>query len=508
MLALTLDSLHMRCQLPAPLPARRGGAKQNEEGRNDTKYGRNHLTNIAVFLAMEVLFLSACSSQETAFPQTAQSDDGATSSSIVTDGESSPVSEAPTSSISAMTESTQYAALSEFQPNGALEFLRVDSLVDGYASQEGYYRMVARTDASNNLRYIDFATKQEVYLCSQPNCTHDSDACTAWFPTAIGLHKAIPVADKVFLIHGGSLDYAEVLGENSLPGIDIMEPDGSNRKRLFTFPANCRIAPLVLDSMARDNEYLYFCVQTYTEESVTRTLCAVSSRTGKVFSITDLPEVEEKIVGCDGTALIFSYMPHAYEVGTKASEVLAEIDRFDLQTKEVTHLLERPYIDLGECQDGLYWVISVDGSLRSYDLETGELLSEKTVSHPEGAVVSQLQSDGLYDGKWMVHSHRPSPGDQPAQLDYYAVDVETGAALPLEYCFTDEGGTKYPGIVVAQVGDTFLFVYDAERSRIDYPNVDGTTGEITCTIFQYAALPVSDFWNNSKDYVPIVELLE
>lgn len=260
--------------------------------------------------------------------------------------------------------------------------------------------------------------------------------------------------------------------------------------------------------MAWDNEYLYFCVQTYTEESVTRTLCAVSSRTGKVFSITDLPEVEEKIVGCDGTALIFSYMPHAYEVGTKASEVLAEIDRFDLQTKEVTHLLERPYIDLGECQDGLYWVMSVDGSLRSYDLETGELLSEKTVSHPEGAVVSQLQSDGLYDGKWMVHSHRPSPGDQPAQLDYYAVDVETGTTLPLEYSFTDDWGTKYPGIVVAQVEDTFLFVYDAERREINCPNVDGTTGEITCTIFQYAALPVSDFWNNSKDYTPIVKLLE
>lgn len=466
-----------------------------------------------VCLLAAALLLTACGGQETTYTPPALESSSASAGSAVDSEDGSvqaeqPPAEQPAGSISTMAESTQFADLAEFHASGELELLQIDPWIDGYASQEGYYRMVARTDASNNLRYIDFATKQEVYLCSQPNCAHDSDACTAWFPTAIGLHKAIPVADKVFLIHGGSLDYAEVLGENSLPGIDIMEPDGSNRKRLFTFPANCRIAPLVLDSMARDNEYLYFCVQTYTEESVTRTLCAVSSRTGKVFSITDLPEVEEKIVGCDGTALIFSYMPHAYEIGTKASEVLAEIDRFDLQTKEVTHLLERPYIDLGECQDGLYWVMSVDGSLRSYDLETGELLSEKTVSHPEGAVVSQLQSDGLYDGKWMVHSHRPSPGDQPAQLDYYAVDVETGTTLPLEYSFTDDWGTKYPGIVVAQVEDTFLFVYDAERREINCPNVDGTTGEITCTIFQYAALPVSDFWNNSKDYTPIVKLLE
>lgn len=29
-----------------------------------------------------------------------------------------------------------------------------------------------------NIKYIDFATRQETFLCAVPNCTHDTDACT------------------------------------------------------------------------------------------------------------------------------------------------------------------------------------------------------------------------------------------------------------------------------------------------------------------------------------------
>lgn len=462
---------------------------------------------MACFLT-SAIFLTACSKPSENFSQTSQSDSTVASNSTTDTATESPTEGSSDSSIASMTTSTQFADLSEFHASGELTLFQMDPWVDGYSSSDGYYRMIPREDGSLNLCYIDFTTKQEIVLCNQPNCTHDSDSCTSWFPTMLGLNIALPVADKVFIVHGGVMYYDTVLGEERLPHIEIMEPDGSERKQIFTFSASNLIAPEVVEAMARDDENLYFCIENHTEEGRTRELCAVSGRTGKVFKLADLPEVEEKIVGTDGTDLILSYIPYKYDLGADFSELPMNIVRFNLQTQEVTPLFECHVTDVGECVDGQYWLMCGDSFLRGYDLKTGALIQEIEIGLPEGLDTKALFSDGLRDGKLMIHGHRATSTDEPSELFYYAIDINTGETLRLEHTWSDSWGTKYPGRIAAQVGDNFMFIYTTESKQVDYLMQDGSTMDNDYTVYQYAFQPVTDYWNNSQEYTPVSELLE
>ena len=42
------------------------------------------------------------------------------------------------------------------------------------STNDGYYELLLSADGTaNNILYTDFATKQRIYLCNAPNCTHD-----------------------------------------------------------------------------------------------------------------------------------------------------------------------------------------------------------------------------------------------------------------------------------------------------------------------------------------------
>lgn len=393
----------------------------------------------------------------------------------------------------------------EFHRDGVPEFLPIDSFVDGYASSTGYYRMIPRSDASNNVTYIDFASQKEIYLCSQPNCTHSDASCVSWFPTAQGLHRAIPVGDKLLVIHGGASYYADLLGDDSLPSLDVMELDGGGRQRLCTFSSNCKIAPLVQDGIVRDNENLYFCLQTDDAEETTRTLCAANGHTGQVFQLTDLPEADEKIIGTDSNALIVSYMTQSYELGMDPNEVKAKIARYDLDSQAMTDLLEHDYTDAGICMDGRYWALCSDSVLRSYDLLTGNAVSEQAIVLPEGLDVRQLLSDGCYDGKWLLHGHIPSSADKPSELCYFAMDLNTGEILSLPYSTTDTWGTRYPSRIVAQTEDKFLFASGKSEMELEYALPDGTMAKDSYSVNRYSFISAADFWNASGTATTVAE---
>lgn len=410
--------------------------------------------------------------------------------------------------IGSMSNATAFAELSDYSQNGELHLLQVDAYIDGYASDEGYYRMVPRADGSNNLCYIDFATKQEVYLCSQPNCTHDNDTCTAWFPTVTGLHLPIPVGDRVILIHGGASGYEDILGDDSLPHIDIMQPDGSNRKTIYTFPASCSIAPLVMDSLASDDEYVYFCVENYSAETTTRTLCAVSSQTGKVFSLMDLSGVEQKIVGADGTALLFSYVSEQYDLTQNITDIDVEVMRYDLSDGAITQLFSHKYTDVGTCGEDAYWLLSSDGVLHGYDLKTGETRIEVSVSLPAELDLTQLHCDGLFDGKLLVHGYYSPEVNAAGTLLYYAINTEDGTALQLDREFVDTWDNHSPAVIATQIDDTFMFIYGADAKTIKFPFADGSTMDMDYNVYQYAFMKCSDYWNNGTNYTPVTKLPE
>ena len=68
------------------------------------------------------------------------------------------------------------------------------------------------------------------------------------------------MGDTVVIVNGGASDYSAVLGDDALPSIELMTPDGSERKKVFTVGANEMLCAQLRDFMARDDENLYFVV--------------------------------------------------------------------------------------------------------------------------------------------------------------------------------------------------------------------------------------------------------
>ena len=140
-------------------------------------------------------------------------------------------------------------ALVRLPPAGVGRALR-DSQY-GAASDAGYYDVCRQEDGSALLTFVDHATKQQVVLCSQPNCTHDSDACPAWYSCGNAL-RVYPIGGRLAVLQGGAAAGSDGL----VPGLDVMNADGSGRQTAFTFPASCWVSTLPHYHMAREVENL------------------------------------------------------------------------------------------------------------------------------------------------------------------------------------------------------------------------------------------------------------
>lgn len=106
--------------------------------------------------------------------------------------------------------------------------LSCDLTVYGSGTADGFYQVAAHEDGTFHATYIDYATRQQVYLCSNANCPHNGESCTSWFPA--GDQQIWPVAceDALFFVHNDGMDGAY---------LERAELDGSNRQRLCTLSA-------------------------------------------------------------------------------------------------------------------------------------------------------------------------------------------------------------------------------------------------------------------------------
>lgn len=117
----------------------------------------------------------------------------------------------------------------------------------GAASETGFYEVLPR-DASGmaslggyNLCFTDLATLTRVPVCAAPGCAHDSEACTAWL-----------AEDASVAVWNGQLILGNLDG-SGFRWLDCMEPDGSNRHRLITLPANLSL----LEPVAASGQAFY-----------------------------------------------------------------------------------------------------------------------------------------------------------------------------------------------------------------------------------------------------------
>lgn len=120
----------------------------------------------------------------------------------------------------------------------------------GSGNRFGYYGIFNNEDGSRNILYTDYQTASQVYLCGQPNCSHDGPACTSWI--APGPESVIAAAsdERLFLItssRGGS-SY-----------IERCELDGTDRRRVCEFAAGTTLE----NAVAANDQALIVSVEEY-----------------------------------------------------------------------------------------------------------------------------------------------------------------------------------------------------------------------------------------------------
>ena len=129
-----------------------------------------------------------------------------------------PVSPPP--SVSAAPESPAETAAAG-TPDSSLLFSRQA----GVQTPDGFYTVHLYDDWTGCLVFYDYASRQAVPVCAQPNCEHHDETCPAWFGENI----------PRLLTNGEQLVFCYL---NSPARLETAGMDGSNRRVLYEFATN------------------------------------------------------------------------------------------------------------------------------------------------------------------------------------------------------------------------------------------------------------------------------
>lgn len=127
-------------------------------------------------------------------------------------------------------------------------------------TNDGLYFVELRNDDSNgsNLLYLDYATRQAIVVCEKPDCLHNDETCTAFFPYRYGAANSCVVGNYLYIIFSGSEK------ENILPALYRIDLNGQNRTQLATLPSEFDYN----NPVATDGEKLYtVCNRIEAEEN-------------------------------------------------------------------------------------------------------------------------------------------------------------------------------------------------------------------------------------------------
>lgn len=345
---------------------------------------------------------------------------------------------------SAPVSSAQSAPAASDMEAGQLKYLSAspDNIGYGAEGDQGFYYIQDSTDHSN-LHFIDAASGQDIVLCSSPSCTHDSDACPAYFTSSPYLAFT---GGKLFLLF-------DVSGSGEEPGhVDVMEPDGSGRRTVYTFALNQSFG----GSVAGDGRNLYFLLATYEGDSPSMSLARLDLAEG---SLTDLCKVDNStfLMGVACGKLMIKTI--GGESGTNESPDDFYTQRHTLKsvdpaTGEVTPVLEWAQDEYWElvADDSLYLLSAPEGKLH---LTVRDLASGSDTDYDLGLETKEggyAMSLSARDGVLMFSLFAPGEGNG-AGIQRWACTLETGEAQEIKLYDTVRG---YPFQVMGEVGDQLV----------------------------------------------------
>lgn len=367
-------------------------------------------------------------------------------------------------------------------------------------TNRGYYELLLSADAeSNNILYTDFDSKQRIYLCSNPGCTHNNDSCTSWINATAGGSFLFtgPSVKQLYYVQRGTED-SSALNAETTGKFFSMGLDGSQRHVLFDIAASGRIC----DAIAADSNYFYIDINTVDPGifEAKKQVWQIDAKTGhKEVLVADLP-ADTRLFGAFDTELLFQ----------QQGETGITFRAFDLRTGSFRDLCAWEYDDFegisivyGQQLFVLAKQTENEGILTVYDLQSQETITIENVPIYGGDLTSFV---GLYDDTHLVLDTTDNTDPSHIRFLRYMVDLSTGDVRELTLTYTSNG-YAHPLSILAETNDALLVTYDTHAGHVQTV-MDGQTLQLEVPEAPRRALiSKEDFWNNIPNYQMITDFV-
>ncbi len=409
--------------------------------------------------------------------------------------------------------------------NGNLQIL---SLSDkSYCSNENgfYYRTEFAEELKDgiygyHMMYMDYATRQEVYLCSNAGCSHDTLDCTSVFSDDEVGFDSIPFfyGDALYLLSkeyddDGTTIVEANFGEvstgaaESMPAaLYRMNPDGTGRTKVFEFSPDVTVEDVVLG----DDTNLYFITKELTSEqsenstyitSSKRNLIKVDKESWKESVVCSMDFTQDKIEdkwkidGVFDSCLVLENTLYKSEASwqelnedddlwkERYSNSEKEFATYDLSNGSFQVVYTISNKDLNVClqKGNMLYVSNKDsGKIRQVDLTTGE---ESKFAELDCSYIVDTYNDVLCCWSW----------DNEKDKTLYFIRYDSGE---ISHCGLVNKKTGWNLEIKAETKDYFLVVYD-------YDAIDNGDGSYEILQYKHALITKEDLYQGRGDFLPI-----
>lgn len=369
---------------------------------------------------------------------------------------------------------------------------------------------------ASHLMYMDVATRQEIYLCNNAACAHNTVDCTS-----VLLHEDFPPYTTALFMwngnlymlskeqdHDGQSAATEVFGGDGLaPGMPIesrstilyrANPDGTNRNKVYTFHPNVTVEDFVVG----DAGGLYLITKKLTTQqgsgksyqtSSERKLIYLdlSAKTETEICSMDFDDnISWDVIGGSGRMLLL----YGIDFGRYVSPEEMLDDDFNKRYDNSYDVFAALNVDDGSLRefyrayapkarsyavDGnkLYFAVDGSGSIVSVDLRTGE---EATLCAIAKNAIGGMIGDKLYCYDSSDHTYR-------------FIDVNTGE---ISHSGLVNKTTGWSLEFIAEFGDQVLVNYDSDGSFSSY-------GSFSPTRERYGLIRKEDLYTGVDNFTPI-----
>lgn len=322
-------------------------------------------------------------------------------------------------------------------------------------TEDGYYYLSGDTvelrdgNYGSHLMYMDYASCREIYLCSTAGCEHDSPDCPAVF-----LYDDFPVFTTMLFMYNhylyilsreydndGAVEQNMVTGdyeeepESSPAVLYRANPDGTERKKVYTFDSELTLEDLV---MADENGIYVITKKLSVEKTDTESYTTSSERRlmfldletcdfTEVCPMTFGDNITWKVMGCYQNSLILNGTDYGHELSREeiwdddvykslyenSSDVYALLDLKTATKTELYRASNKNEHSARVVGDKLYLSGTESQDIERLDLTTGE--RDTVCTLPQNLIMGVI-GDVLCCRDW----------DLAGDATYYFVDTNTG----------------------------------------------------------------------------------